>query len=243
MSDGIRDRAAVVTGSTKGIGLAIAEDLLRGGARVMISARRQGEVETVGRRLLEANAGRVAWRACDVRREDQVEALFRAADEAFGGLDILVNNAGVGLHRNLEETTLEEWNQVLETNVTGVFLCSRAAIPRMRKRGGGYILNISSLAGKNTFPGATAYNASKFALNGMSEALLQEIRHDGIRVSYVMPGSVNTGFGSGAGPDPAQGWKLAAGDIARVVLDLLRHDPRSLPSAVEIRPSRPPKKS
>jgi NAD(P)-dependent dehydrogenase (short-subunit alcohol dehydrogenase family) len=243
MSDGIKDKAAVVTGSTKGIGLAIAEDLLRGGAWVMISARRQGEVETVGRRLLEANAGRVAWRACDVRREDQVEALFRAADEAFGGLDILVNNAGVGLHRNLEETTLEEWNQVLETNVTGVFLCSRAAIPRMRKRGGGYIVNISSLAGKNTFPGATAYNASKFALNGMSEALLQEIRHDGIRVSYVMPGSVNTGFGGGEGPDPSQAWKLTAGDIARVVLDLLRHDPRSLPSAVEIRPSRPPKKS
>ena len=242
MSDGIRDKAAVVTGSTKGIGLAIAEDLLRGGARVMISARRQGEVETVGRRLLGANAGKVAWRACDVRREDQVEALFRAADEAFGGLDILVNNAGVGLHRNLEETTLEEWNQVLETNVTGVFLCSRAAIPRMRKRGGGYIVNISSLAGKNTFPGGTAYNASKFALNGMSEALLQEIRHDGIRVSYVMPGSVNTGFGSGEGPDPSQAWKLTAGDVARVVLDLLRHDPRSLPSAVEIRPSRPPRK-
>jgi len=132
---------------------------------------------------------------------------------------------------------------VLETNVTGVFLCSRAAIPRMRQSGGGYIVNLSSLAGKNAFPGATAYNASKFALNGMSEALMQEIRHDGIRVSYVMPGSVNTGFGSGAGPDPAQGWKLSAEDVARVVIDLLRHDTRSLPSAVEIRPSRPPKKS
>ena len=242
MSEALKGKAAIVTGSTKGIGLAIAEALLARGARVMISARRQGELESVGRKLLAANPGRVVWRACDVRREDQVEALFRAADEAFRGLDILVNNAGVGMTRNLEETTLEEWNTVIETNVTGVFLCSRAAIPRMRKQGGGYIINLSSLAGKNAFPGATAYNASKFALNGMSEALMQEIRHDGIRVSYVMPGSVNTGFGSAAGPDPAQGWKLTAGDIALVVVDLLSHDPRSLPSAVEIRPSRPPKK-
>jgi 3-oxoacyl-[acyl-carrier protein] reductase len=239
----LRGQAAIVTGSTKGIGLAIAEGLLEEGARVMISARRQPEVETVGRRLLAAHASRVAWRACDVRREADVEALFKAADETFGALDILVNNAGVGLHRNLEETTLEEWNSVLETNVTGVFLCSRAAIPRMRQSGGGYIVNLSSLAGKNAFAGATAYNASKFALNGMSEALMQEIRHDGIRVSYVMPGSVNTGFGSGAGPDPAQVWKLSAEDVARVVIDLLHHDTRSLPSAVEIRPSRPPKKN
>ena len=242
MSD-MKDKVAIVTGSTKGIGLAIAEGLLERGARVMISARKPEEVESVGKRLEKANPGRVAWRACDVRRETDVEALFKRTDEAFGALDILVNNAGVGMTRNLEETTLAQWNTVLETNVTGVFLCSRAAIPRMRKRSGGYIINLSSLAGKNAFPGATAYNASKFALNGMSEALMQEIRHDGIRVSYVMPGSVNTGFSTGAGPDPAQGWKLSAEDVARVVIDLLHHDSRSLPSAVEIRPSRPPKKS
>jgi NAD(P)-dependent dehydrogenase (short-subunit alcohol dehydrogenase family) len=239
----LKDKVAIVTGSTKGIGLAVAEGLLASGARVVISARKPEEVESVGRRLEKANPGKVAWRACDVRREADVETLFLAADEAFGALDILVNNAGVGMTRNLEETTLAQWNTVLETNVTGVFLCSRAAIPRMRKRGGGYIINLSSLAGKNAFAGATAYNASKFALNGMSEALMQEIRHDGIRVSYVMPGSVNTGFSSGAGPNPDEDWKLSADDVARVVIDLLSHDPRSLPSAVEIRPSRPPKKS
>lgn len=240
--DSIRDRAAVVTGSTKGIGLAIAEALLQAGARVVISARKGSEVEEVAGRLTRAHPDRVASTTCDVRSESDVAKLFERADRAFGGVDILVNNAGVGLHKNLADTTLEEWNTVLETNVTGVFLCSRAAIPRMRKRGGGYILNISSLAGKNTFPGATAYNASKFALNGMSEALMQEVRHDGIRVSWIMPGSVNTWFGGGS-PDPAQEWKLTAEDIARVAVDLLRHDPRSLPSAVEIRPSRPPKKS
>ena len=237
----IRDRAAVVTGSTKGIGLATAEALLEAGARVVISARSAREVKETAGRLAIAHPGRVASATCDVRVESDVAALFECADRAFGGLDILVNNAGVGLTRNLEDTTLAEWNTVLETNVTGVFLCSRAAIPRMRKRGGGYIINISSLAGRNTFPGATAYNASKFALNGMTEALMQEIRHDGIRVSAIMPGSVDTWFG-GTPPDPSQSWKLTAGDIARVVVDLLRHDPRSLPSAVEIRPSRPPKK-
>jgi 3-oxoacyl-[acyl-carrier protein] reductase len=240
-TDSIRDRAAVVTGSTKGIGLATAEALLEAGARVLISARNGREVEEVAGRLSISHPGRVASATCDVRMESDVVALFEGADQVFGGVDILVNNAGIGLHRNLEDTALAEWNAVIETNVTGVFLCSRAAIPRMRRRGGGYIINISSLAGRNTFPGATAYNASKFALNGMTEALMQEVRHDGIRVSAIMPGSVDTWFG-GTPPDPTQSWKLTAGDIARVVMGLLSHDPRSLPSAVEIRPSRPPKK-
>jgi len=237
----IQDKVAVVTGSTKGIGLAAAEALLAAGAKVVISARNEGEVAAVGKRLLEGHPKRVATHACDVRLEAQVEALFKAADRAFGGVDFLVNNAGVGLFKNLEEMTLEEWNRVIETNLTGVFLCSRAAIPRMRRRGGGYIINISSLAGKNPFPTASAYNASKFGLNGMSEALMQEVRYDGIRVSYIMPGSVNTHFG-GKPPDPALEWKLAPSDVAQVILDLLRHPSRSLPSRVELRPSQPPRK-
>ncbi len=237
----IRGKVAVVTGSTKGIGLAVAEALLQEGAKVLISARNAGEVAVTAKRLSAAHPGHAAPHPCDVRSEGEVEALFRAADREFGGIDILVNNAGVGLFKNLEEMSLDEWNSVIETNVTGVFLCSRAAIPRMRRRGGGYIFNISSLAGKNAFPTASAYNASKFAVNGMSEALMQEIRHDGIRVSYIMPGSVNTYFG-GSPPDPAQAWKLTAGDVAQVVVDLLHHSPRSLPSRVEIRPSQPPKK-
>ena len=241
MDSNIRDRVAIVTGSSKGIGRAIAESLLGEGARVVVSARTAKEVEAAAAELERAHPERVLGHPCDVRREAHVEALFHAADARWGGVDILVNNAGVGLFRNLEEMSLEEWNAVLETNVTGVFLCSRAAIPRMRRRGGGYILNISSLAGVNAFPRGTAYNASKFGLNGMSEALMQEVRHDGIKVSYVMPGSVSTYFNSGA-PDPSEAWKLQPGDIARVVVDLLKHDPRSLPSRVEIRPSRPPKK-
>jgi len=239
--DAIRDRVAVVTGSTKGIGLAVAEALLARGAKVLISARNAGEVEATTKRLSAINANRVSGLACDVRKEKDVEALFACADSAFGGVDVLVNNAGVGVFKNLEEITLPEWNTVIETNVTGVFLCSRAAIPRMRKRGGGYIVNISSLAGKNAFPGGTAYNASKHAVNGMSEALMQEIRYDGIKVSYIMPGSVDTWFG-GHPPDE-KSWKLAGSDVAQVVIDLLGHDARSLPSRVEIRPSQPPRKS
>ena len=238
----IKDHVAIVTGSTKGIGRAVAEALLAEGARVAISARNAAEVSAAAKELERAHTGRVLGHACDVRREADVEALFRAVDSAWGGPDILVNNAGIGLFKNLEETSLEEWNRVLETNVTGVFLCCRAAIPRMRRRGGGYILNVSSLAGKNAFPTATAYNASKFALNGISEALMQEVRYDGIKVSYVMPGSVSTYFNDGT-PKPADAWKLQPEDIARVIVDLLHHDPRSLPSRVEIRPSRPPRKS
>ena len=241
MGSGAADRIAVVTGSTKGIGRAVAEALLESGARAVVSARNAGEVSTAGRELSARHPGRVLAHPCDVRHEDEVAALFAAADRAFGGVDVLVNNAGVGFFKNLEEMTLAEWNSILETNLTGVFLCSRAAIPRMRARGGGYIVNVSSLAGKNAFPSAAAYNASKFGLNGLSEALMQEVRHDGIKVSYVMPGSVNTHF-NGKSPDPGEGWKLDPQDIARVVVDLLGHDARSLPSCVEIRPSKPPKK-
>jgi NAD(P)-dependent dehydrogenase (short-subunit alcohol dehydrogenase family) len=237
----IEGKVAVVTGSTKGIGRAIAEALLEAGARVAVSARTKAEVAAATAELERAHRGRVLGQACDVRREADVEALFRAVDTAWGGPDILVNNAGIGFFKSLETMSLEDWNSILETNLTGVFLCSRASIPRMRKRGGGYIFNLSSLAGTNAFPTATAYNASKFGLNGMSEALMQEVRYDGIKVSYIMPGSVSTYFNDKA-PNPADAWKLQPEDIARVVVDLLQHDPRSLPSRVEIRPSRPPKK-
>jgi short-subunit dehydrogenase len=159
----------------------------------------------------------------------------------LGGVDILVNNAGIGIFGTVEEMTPEDFRAVLETNVVGVFNCCHEVIPVMRKRGGGYIINISSLAGTNAHPRMAAYNASKFGLNGFSEALMQEVRHDGIKVSYIMPGSVNTEFG-GDEPSDEKSWQLQPDDIARVVMDLLRHGDRSLVSRVEIRPSQPPKK-
>jgi NAD(P)-dependent dehydrogenase (short-subunit alcohol dehydrogenase family) len=236
----LKGKSAIVTGSTKGIGRAIAESLLGEGMNVCLSARSEDEVERAVDELSDAGEGRVTGAVCDVRGYEEVRALFEHTVAEFGGVDVLVNNAGIGLFQTVEEMSPEDFRAVLETNLNSVFYACHEAIPLMRARGGGYIINISSLAGANPHPRMAAYNASKFALNGFSEALMQEVRHDRIKVSYIMPGSVNTYFG-GDVPSAEQSWQLQPADVARVVLDLLRHDERSLPSRVEIRPSMPPK--
>jgi len=233
----LKGKTAIVTGGTRGIGRAIAEALLREGLSVCISARKQDEVEMAVDELGRPTVGFV----CDVRDYVQVKTMIDYTAKELGGLDILVNNAGIGIFETVEETSPEDFRAVLETNLFGVFYCCHEAIPQMKKRGGGYIVNISSLAGANPHPRMAVYNASKFALNGFSEALMQEVRHDNIKVSYIMPGSVNTEFG-GDSPNNEKSWQLTPQDIARVVIDLLNHDDRSLPSRVEIRPSKPPKK-
>jgi NAD(P)-dependent dehydrogenase (short-subunit alcohol dehydrogenase family) len=237
----IKGKSAIVTGSTKGIGRAIAEALVREGMSVCVSGRDVDEIKRAVDELGGAGDGQITGAVCDVREEEQVRALFEHTVAEFGGVDVLVNNAGIGIFGRVEEMSPADFRAVVETNLFGVFYCCREAIPLMKQRGGGYIINISSLAGANPHPEMSAYNASKFGLNGFSEALMQEIRQDGIKVSYIMPGSVNTAFGGDA-PDDSKSWQLQPADIARVVLDLLRHDERSLPSRVEIRPSRPPKK-
>jgi len=237
----LKNKTAIVTGGTKGIGRGIAEALRRESVTVCIAARHQSEIDEAVKELNQGNEGRAIGFVCDVRDYDQVKALIDYTVKELGGLDILVNNAGIGIFQKVEDTTPEDFRAVLETNVFGVFYCCHEAIPQMRRRGGGYIINISSLAGVNAHPQMAAYNASKFGLNGFSEALMQEVRHDNIKVSYIMPGSVNTEFG-GDSPSDEKNWQLTPQDIARVVSDLLRHDDRSLPSRVEIRPSKPPKK-
>ena len=232
-----KGKSAIVTGGTRGIGRAIAESLLREGLSVCIAARNHDEIEKAVSELGDNARGFV----CDVRDYEQAKGLIAYTVKELGGLDILVNNAGIGVFETVEETSPEDFRAVLETNLFGVFYCCHEAIPEMRRRGGGYIINISSLAGANPHPRMAAYNASKFGLNGFSEALMQEVRHDGIKVSYIMPGSVNTEFG-GDSPSDEKSWQLTPDDIARVVVDLLHHDDRSLPSRVEIRPSKPPKK-
>jgi NAD(P)-dependent dehydrogenase (short-subunit alcohol dehydrogenase family) len=234
-------KTAIVTGGTKGIGRAIADALVREGLNVCISARSADEIEAAVADLNELNGGNVVGAVCDVRDHDEVIALVAHTVAELGSIDVLVNNAGIGIFGKVEDTSAEDFRAVIETNLMGVFYCCREAIPEMKKRGGGYIINISSLAGTNAHPKMAAYNASKFGLNGFSEALMQEVRHDGIKVSYIMPGSVNTEFG-GDEPNEEKSWQLQPSDIARVVLDLLHHDDRSLPSRVEIRPSRPPVK-
>jgi len=237
----LQGKTAVITGGTRGIGRGIAEALVRSAANVCISGRSAEEVERVASELDDLDEGRAKGTVCDVRDHDQVKALLTFAQTSFGGVDILVNNAGIGIFQSVEEMSAEDFRAILETNLFGVFYACHEVIPLMKQRDGGYIINISSLAGANPHPQMAAYNASKFALNGFSEALMQEVRHDGIKVSYIMPGSVNTEFGDDQ-PDESKSWQLQPEDIARVVIDLLHHDERALPSRVEIRPSRPPKK-
>ena len=173
----------------------------------------------------------------DVRDYGQVENLIETTVQRFGGLDILVNNAGIGRFALVTETSPDDWRAMIDTNLTGVFNCCHAALPHLRRRGSGWIVNISSLSGINAFAGAAGYCATKAGLNAFTEALMQEVRQDDIRVSYIMPGSVSTGFGGHGVAD----WKLAPDDVAQVVVDLLEHPRRSLPSRVEIRPSKPRK--
>jgi len=235
------NRTAIVTGGTKGIGLGIARALVAAGVDVSISARQEDEIDNTVAELNKLGAGRCVGFVCDVREEAQVKSFFASTVEALGGLDILINNAGIGIFASVESTSGDDFRAVIETNLCGVFYCCHEAIPLMKQRGGGYIINISSLAGTNAHPNMAAYNASKFGLNGFSEALMQEVRHDGIKVSYIMPGSVNTAFG-GDQPSAEKSWQLQPEDIARVVMDLLQYPDCALPSRIEIRPSRPPKK-
>jgi 3-oxoacyl-[acyl-carrier protein] reductase len=231
---------AIVTGSSKGIGFAIAKAFLSRGMQVMLTARKDDELRKAAAAL--ASGANVHTASGDVRKPADAERLIEETVQRFGGVDVLVNNAGVGRFATVADLSIDDWQQVLETNLSGVFYCCRAAIPEMKRRGGGYIVNISSLAGKNPFAGGAAYCASKSALNAFSEALMQEVRHDNIRVSYVMPGSVSTGFGDHGFGGEAD-WKIAPEEVAEIVVDLVTLNPRSLASRVELRPSRPPRKA
>lgn len=230
----MKTKLAVVTGGTRGIGRAIAEALVREGAQVAICGR---DAAGVDRAVAEIGGGACGW-ACDVSDSDAVSEFFRHVEAEFGGLDLLVNNAGVGIFKSVAAMTPEEWRRVIDLNLSGTFYCTRAALDLFGRSGGGYVINISSLAGKNAFAGGAAYNASKFGVNGFSEAIMQDLRYDNVRVSYVMPGSVDTGFGGGR--DKAD-WKIAPEDIAETVLALLRMPERTLISRVEMRPSKPKK--
>lgn len=234
-------RRAVVTGSTRGIGRGVAEALLDHGADVVISARTAGDVEDVVEELRDRGDGQVVGFPCDVRRPDNCAELIRHAVDRLGGLDILVNNAGVGIFKSVKEMTGDEWRQVLETNLDGVFHLSRAAVPPLMQSDFAWILNVGSLAGRNTFSGGAAYNASKFGLVGLTEAMMLDLRHDGIRVCLVMPGSVDTAFShpGGAGERP---WALRPDDVARAILQLMEYPSHAHVSRVEMRPAQPPKR-
>jgi 3-oxoacyl-[acyl-carrier protein] reductase len=233
-------RIAIVTGGTRGIGRAIAEKLLREGASVAICGRNQ---DSVDRALAEMRPlGSVFGLAADVTQNEQVIHFFEAVEQHFGGLDILINNAGAGVFRKVGDMTVEEWRSNIDLNLNGAFYCAHAALARFRRRGGGFIVNISSLAAKNAFSGGAGYNASKFGLNGFGEALMLDHRFENVRVCSVMPGSVATEFaGDAAKRAGDSSWKVFPEDVAEVVTLVLRMPARTMISQIEMRPSMPQK--
>ncbi len=234
---------ALVTGGTRGIGFAVAQALLARGDSVVVTATSDDGALRAETALAAAagDATRVVAVVCDVRDRASVHRAVATVVQRFGGLDVLVNNAGVGVGAPVAALAEEEWHRLIDINLTGLFHCCQAAIEPLKARGGGWIINVSSLAGKNPFAGGAAYCATKAGVDAFSEALMQELRYDGIRVSHVCPGSVATGF-SGRAPEAGAEWKLQPEDVAQVIVSLLSHPSRSLPSRIEIRPSQPPRK-
>ena len=236
----LTDRTAFVTGGSEGIGHAIAAALAGAGANVVLTSRTAQKAEAVAAELDPTVKGTVVGMGCDVRDARATDAAVAATVERFGGLDIVVNNAGLGIFRSITDMTTEEFEVQIRTNLDGVFHTSKAAVPHLAKSEDAWIVNIGSLASRNTFAGGVGYNASKFGLLGMTEAMMLDLRHEGngIRVTIVMPGSVNTEFGMGSDRD----WAIEPEEIGQAVLDVIAQPKRTLISRVEVRPSRPPQK-
>lgn len=232
----LEGRTALVTGGTRGIGRAIAAELRAHGADVVVTGRDKARAESAAAGI----GDRVLGLGADVSDPEAVDRLTRAVVDRFGTIDVLVNNAGVGHFGPVADMSVDTWRDVIGTNLTGAFLCSRAVIPYLR-RSKGWIVNVGSLASPMAFAGGAAYCASKAGLTAFTEALMSELRDDDVRVTLVLPGSVRTGFG-GRDPRSSDDWRLAPEDVARSIVALLAHEPRSLPSRLEIRPARPPKR-
>ncbi len=259
MTGKISEKAAIVTGGTRGIGHAIAERLLAEGARVALCGTTQQSVDAALRTL--GPADRTFAMPADVSNIEDVRRFITAAHARFGRIDVLINNAGAGVFRSVADLSPEEWQRMIGLNLTGAYYCCDEVLPIFRQSRGGDVINISSLAGKNAFAGGAAYNASKFGLNGFSEAMMLDHRNEGIRVSTIMPGSVDTEFGGQQPATSAQAggsvvrdgdrevperqrssWKIAPEDIAEIVVTLLEMPRRTTISQIEVRPSRPPGK-
>jgi NADP-dependent 3-hydroxy acid dehydrogenase YdfG len=233
----IQGQVALITGASRGIGLAIARRLGQMGARIYICARDQANLEQATS-VLRAEGIEVLASPADVTREDQVAILVRNAQQKLGPIDILVNNAGIGVFGPFYEQSEESWDAILNTNLKSVFLMSRAVAPEMIRRKTGQIINISSLAGKNTFANGAIYCASKWGLLGLSGCMAEDLRAHGIRVSAVCPGSVNTEFSPHAGKDASK--MLQPDDVAHAVAALVTQAPESFISEVQMRPTQKP---
>ena len=237
----LKGASALVTGAGRGIGRAIAVALGHRGASVTLVSRTEADLEQTAREV-RAVGGRAALQAGDVRRRADCDAAVSAAVSAHGGLQILVNNAGIGSHVPVAETSDDLWNDVLETNLGAAFRVTRTALPHLVKRGG-HVFMISSLAGQNAIAGMAAYCASKAALDHFAACLMLEVRHQGVKVTTIAPGSVDTSFGRDPGNARGENWMLTAQDVAAAVVDLLETREGAHLSRVEMRPLRPPKRA
>jgi NAD(P)-dependent dehydrogenase (short-subunit alcohol dehydrogenase family) len=235
-------RVALVTGGTRGIGEAVARRLAGDGFAVFISGSSEESTRAALSRFAKEKSGiPIRGFAADARREADQKRLVESTAREGGRLDVLVNNAGLGHFGPVDELSPDRFREVLETNLFGVYYAVHYAAPLMKANGGGFIVNIASLASVNPFAGGSAYNASKFGLLGFSEAAMLDLRHSGIRMASVLPGSVDTDFGHPSASREAS-WMLQPEDVAEAVADLVRYPERAIPSRIDLRPAKPPKK-
>lgn len=235
----LQGKTALVTGGSKGIGYGIAGSLIKEGMNVALTGRSKEAVDEAAARLNQAGPGQAIGIAADVRNLSAQQTCVERILQEWGRLDVLVANAGLGHFGSIEDLTPTQWQDTIDTNLTGVFNSIKASMPAL-KASKGYIITIASLAGTNFFAGGAAYNASKFGLVGFTQAVMLDLRHHGVKVSTIMPGSVATYFNDHT-PSSADAWKIQPEDLGQMVVDLLRMNPRTLPSKVEVRPTQPPK--
>ena len=233
----LNGKVAYITGGSKGIGYGVAEAMLSQGMQVAISSRSQDNADKAAANL-DPSGENILAIASDVRDLDSEKAAVEKIREKWGRLDALIANAGVGAFASIEDMTTEQWHDVIDINLTGVFNSVKASIPSLKEHKG-YIITMASLAGTNFFAKGAAYNASKFGLVGFTQAIMLDLRQSGINASTIMPGSVATYFNDHV-PSDADAWKIQPEDLGELVIDLLKMHPRTLPSKVEVRPSRPP---
>lgn len=231
----MKGKVALITGGSKGIGLGIAQALHQQGVKIALTSRSKDAAESAAKSVASDALGLEA----DVRNRTSMDAAVAATVRAFGQIDYVIANAGLGHFASIEDLTEEQWHDTIDTNLTGVFYTIKASLEELKKSKG-YIITISSLAGTNFFPTASAYNASKFGLTGFTQAVMLDLRDHGINVSTIMPGSVATHFNNHE-PSDADAWKIQPEDIGEIVVDLFKMNPRTLPSKIEVRPSRPNK--